>query len=71
MQKPSTVAYREFLDRINNLVNESGLPAFVLIPVFREILGQLVRNEEVQYAADKKIWDEQNTSGNDESEEGS
>lgn len=57
MHKPSTVAYREFLDNINDLVNKSGLPAFVLIPVFREILGQLIQNEEMQYENDRKEWE--------------
>ena len=56
MEKPSTVVYREFVDKIQEAVNTSNLPAFVIIPVIKDTLDQLVRLEERQYQHDAAEW---------------
>jgi hypothetical protein len=59
MQKPSTVAYRNFIASLNRLISESELPAFVLMQVFRDVAAQLTQIEERQYAADKAEYERQ------------
>ncbi len=59
MQKPSTVAYRDFVASLNKLISESELPAFVLIQTFQNITAQLAKIEERQYAADKAEYERQ------------
>lgn len=53
MDKPSTLAYRDLIDDITNVINKSDLPPFVVIPVMKEILAQLVQLDEQQYKCDE------------------
>ena len=57
MTKPSTVARQEFIEKQVALINESGLPAFVLIDIVEEALDQLRKLAEEQYHKDKEAWD--------------
>lgn len=41
--------HREFKENLVNLINEAGLPAFVLKPIMTELLEQLNQLEETQY----------------------
>ena len=58
MQKPLTVARRDYMQSIVDLTNNSGLPAFVIVNVLEDALSQvrplmdseLVRDE-AQYRA--------------------
>lgn len=56
MDKPSTVLHREFVDKLQNLINGSHLPAFVLVPVVRDALDQLIRLEDQQFQRDAAEW---------------
>ena len=58
MDKPATMAVREFKEKIVTAINESGLPAFALIPVIEGALGELNRIDEQQYQTDKKAYEE-------------
>ena len=40
---------REFKEKLTQLINESGLPAFILKPTFKEIFEQLNLLEQQQY----------------------
>ena len=57
MQKPSTIIYREFKDELQELINSSSLPAFVLLPVMRDVVRQLEKIEERQYQRDVEEWE--------------
>lgn len=59
MQKPSTVAYRDFIASLNKLISESELPAFVLVPTLQSITAQLTQIEQQQYLADKAEYERQ------------
>lgn len=56
MEKPSTVAYHDFMNLLQNLLNDADLPAFVLIPVMREAIVQLEAVEQRQYKRDLDEW---------------
>ena len=52
MGKSDTIRYREFIAHMETLINNSGLPAFVMIPILRETLRQLSQLDERQYQKD-------------------
>ena len=57
MQKPITVARQEFIKKIATVVNESELPAFLVIDVLRMFLSQLEPQEETQFQRDLRDWE--------------
>ena len=57
MDKPTTMRHREFKTDLISLINESGLPAFVLVPVMEQALSELKAIEEQQYLADKAQYE--------------
>lgn len=58
MDKPLVVARAEFVDKIVNVVNESGLPAFVMREVFDNVRSELNKMEQVELEAAGKAWTE-------------
>lgn len=70
MEKSDTIRYREFIARLQTLVNESHLPPFVMIPVLREALQQLANQDERQYLEDMKKLSSTAPMTDAESEEG-
>ena len=69
MDKPITLAQREFKDKIVQAINDSGLPAFVISPVLRQALDKVEEIEEQQYLADKKAYEEMEENNNGETSE--
>lgn len=63
MDKPATILQREFRDKIVNAVNESNLPAFVLVPVLEQALAEVRQIEEQQYKADLAEYEGENKDG--------
>lgn len=63
MNKPLTVARQEFVDSLVALINESGLPAFILREVIAKTDTELARVEQEQYQQEKKAWEESQTEG--------
>lgn len=58
MKKPSTVAYEEFKQNVADLINNSGLPIFIVEAVLQNYLNEarvIARN---QYEADKAEYEE-------------
>lgn len=56
-QKPTTVAYMEFLKNITDTINNSGLPAFVMEPVVKDILAEIRSAANRQYEYDKEQYE--------------
>ena len=56
MQKPITVARQEFINNVQSVINESGLPAFLISDVLKVFLEQLNALEEAQYQRDYEAW---------------
>lgn len=52
MDKPLTVARQEFMDNMITLINESRLPAFVIVDLFEQTLPALKEQASQQYLAD-------------------
>ena len=58
MQKPLTIARRDYMQGIVNLTNNSNLPAFVIVNVLEDIISQVrplmdseLARDEAQYRA--------------------
>jgi hypothetical protein len=58
MNKPSTIIYEEFKQELANLINNSGLPAFIIEPVLRDYLNEVMLMAQRQYQADKANYEQ-------------
>lgn len=58
MDKPITVARHDFMDGLVDLINSSGLPAFMIVDVFESTIPALRTQAEQQYLADLKKYKE-------------
>jgi hypothetical protein len=56
MDKPITVALKEFREGVVELVNNSGLPACMMEPVFRNLHSQLVQIAAQQEKTDEETY---------------
>ena len=59
MDKPATLLQREFKDNLVKIINESKLPAFVLVPILEQALAEVKDIEEKQYEADKAAYEQE------------
>ena len=57
MDKPITVVYEEFKQELTNLINNSGLPAFLVEPVLQNYLNETKLVAEKQYQLDKSQYE--------------
>lgn len=58
MNKPITIVREEFIEELTNLINNSGLPAFILEPVLRDTYNKVKAVERQQLENDKKRYQE-------------
>ena len=58
MNKPSTIIYEEFKQNLASLINNCGLPAFVIEPVLRDYTNEIKSLAQRQYQLDKAEYDE-------------
>lgn len=58
IEKPLSVARKEFMDEVVKLVNESGLPLFVIEPILKELHGVVQMEAENQYQREKEAYEE-------------
>lgn len=57
MNKPSTIIYEEFKQDLANLINKSGLPAFIIEPVLKDYLTEIKALAQRQYQMDKSEYE--------------
>ena len=57
MNKPSTIIYEEFKQELASLINNSGLPAFIIEPVLRDYLTEIKALAQRQYQMDKAEYE--------------
>lgn len=58
MNKPITIVYEELKQDLANLINKSGLPAFVIEPMLQNYLNEIKTIAQKQYLADKEQYNE-------------
>lgn len=58
MEKPTSVVYQEFRENLVRLINSSGLPAFIIEPVLKETLDEVIKIKQTQFEKDMIAWNE-------------
>ena len=58
IKKPITMVIAEFKSALSEMINSSELPAFVLEPIFKEMLSQIRIAEQKQLENDIKLYNE-------------
>lgn len=65
IQKPTSVLRKEFISKMVTLINESGLPFFVIEPILKDLhehvsaeSERLYQMEKAQYEASLKVQEE-------------
>ena len=56
MNKPITIVREEVKEQIANIINNSGLPAFVIEPILQEFLMEVKNIAIRQYEYDKQQY---------------
>ena len=57
IQKPVTVARQDFIDGNVGLINTSGLPAFIITDILKDVQSEMVRQTNEQYEKDKAAYE--------------
>lgn len=57
-QKPITVARMDYMQKIADISNESGLPAFIMLEVIERFKSQLEQLADQQLAQDQRAYQE-------------
>ena len=60
MKKPMILTWKECHDTIAQTIENSGLPAFILEPMLRDILSQVQSAVNVEYEASLSFYTQQN-----------
>lgn len=57
MNKPITIAYEEFKQQLADLINNSGLPIFMIEPILQNYLSEIRTLIKRQYEMDKSSYE--------------
>lgn len=52
IQKPITVVHAEFISSLTNMINNCGLPPFILEPIFKDMYSDIRKMSQKQYEID-------------------
>ena len=56
MEKPMILRKCEFTNNLTAVVNQSGLPAFMLVDILRNLLAELDKRERMEISQAAKEW---------------
>lgn len=59
VRKPSSVARMEFIDSVRYIINDSGLPPYVIEPILKDMCNQLEIETQKQYQRDNALYQKQ------------
>lgn len=57
VMKPISILRDEFIDKLATVINESGLPAFVITPILKDVLSEVQNAERVQLEQDRRFYE--------------
>ena len=58
MNKPLSIAYRDYKQAIVDITNNSGLPAFLIAPVMRDLFEEVTNASRMEYETQKRQYEE-------------
>lgn len=64
IQKPTVVLIEETRKKIGDIINESGLPAFLIAPVMRDLFEEATNASRMEYETQKRQYEEMLTQQN-------
>lgn len=56
MNKPLSIAYRDYKQAIVDITNNSGLPAFLIVEVIENVFRQVLQQKETELKRDEALW---------------
>ena len=56
MNKPITILYNDFSKGLISLIENSGLPAFVVRPIMTEVIDTIKQLEQQEFKRDVNAW---------------
>lgn len=59
MEKPITIVREEFIKSLAELINKSGLRAFIIRPILEDFLREVSRAEMEQLRSDKEKYNDE------------
>lgn len=57
--KPMSIARKEFIDSLTDLINNSMLPPFIIEPILKDMYNDIHMVAQRQYEADVKRYNEE------------
>lgn len=61
VKKPLVMLQNEFMCNMVQLINSSGLPAFILEPLINNVYNEIKMSAQQEYLNSKQSYDEQHT----------
>jgi hypothetical protein len=58
IQKPTVVLIEETRRKIGEVITESGLPAFLITPVMRDLFEEVTNASRMEYETQKRQYEE-------------
>lgn len=58
IQKPTVVLIEETRRKIGEVITESGLPAFLIAPVMRDLFEEVTNASRMEYETQKRQYEE-------------
>ena len=58
IQKPTVVLIEETRRKIGEVITESGLPAFLIVPVMRDLFEEVTNASRMEYETQKRQYEE-------------
>lgn len=59
INKPISIIRNEFITGLTNLINESGLPAFIIEPILKDVYNNVYMIAQKQYEEDCAKYNEE------------
>lgn len=59
MNEPITIVYEDFRKELANLINNSGLPAFIIELILKDYLNETSMVRQRQYLSDKAQYEKE------------
>lgn len=69
MEKPISLKLRDFKNDAVNLINNSGLPLFIIEPILKDVLVAVQTKMEQEYQLDKATYENSLNEGDNNNEE--
>jgi hypothetical protein len=57
MEKPVSIKVQELKEELVDLINDSGLPAFIVEPIVKDIYEQIIQAKNQEYTKDKENYE--------------